>query len=94
MVYKVPNVDTDSKPTEALEDSDVLGLLMKHLLPTPAVSPPKETSIPMDRELLLQRLLGTVNPAQPVVQERSGITNIEDLLQSMLPVTSVAGDSV
>ena len=79
-VYKVAGVDTDSKPTEASEDSDVLGLLMRHLLPTPAVSPPKATSILTDRELLLQRLLGTVNPAQQVVQERSGITDIKVLL--------------
>ena len=87
-------MDTDSKLKDALEDSDVLGLLMRHLLPTPAVSPPKVTSIPTDRELLLQRLLGTVNHVQSVMQERSGITDIEVLLQSMLPVTSVAEDSV
>ena len=58
------------------------------------LSPPEAISIPTDRELLLQRLLGTVNPAQPVVQKRSGITDLEVLLQSMLPVTSVAEDSV
>ena len=93
-VYKVASVDMDSKPKDASEDSDVLGLLMRHLLPTPAVSPPKATSILTDRELLLQHLLGTVNPVQPVVQECSGIMDIEVLLQSLLPVTSVAEDSV
>ena len=54
---QVASVDTDSKPKDASEDSDVLGLL-RHLLPTPAVSPPQATSIPTDRELLLQCLLG------------------------------------
>ena len=64
------------------------------LLPTPAASPPKATPIPSDRELLVQRLLETVNHVQPVVQERSGIANIEVLLQSMLPVASVVEDNV
>ena len=91
---QVARVDTDSKPRVASEDSDVLGLLMRYLLPTPAVSPPKAPPIPSDRELLIQRLLGTVHPVQPVVQERSGITDIEVLLQSMLPVGSVAEDNV
>ena len=72
----------------------MLGLLIKYLLPTPAVSPREATSIPTDREQLLQRLLGTMNPMQPVVQKRSGTTDLEVLLQSMLPVTSVAEDSV
>ena len=85
-VYQVASMDMDSKPKAALENSDVLVLLMRHLLPTPAVSPLKATSIPTDRELLLQRLLGTVNPVQPVMQERSGLADIEVLLQSVLPV--------
>ena len=55
--------DMDSKPDVASEDSDVLGLLMRHLLPT-------------DRELLIQRLMGTVHPVQPVLQERSNLTDI------------------
>ena len=53
---------TDSKPEVASEDSDVLGLLMQHLLPTPAVSPPQATPIPSDRELLIQRLMEIVSP--------------------------------
>ena len=52
----------DSKPEVASEDSDVLGLLMRHLLLTPAVSPPQATPIPSDRELLIQRLMEIVNP--------------------------------
>ena len=35
-----------------------------------------------------------MNPVQHVVQERSVITDIEVLLQSMLPVASVADDNV
>ena len=52
-VYQVVNVNTDSKPKVASEDSDVLGRIMRHLLPTPAVSPPKATPFPSDHELLI-----------------------------------------
>ena len=45
-----------------------------------------ETPILSDSDLLIQRLLGAVRPVQPVVQERSRLTDIEILLQSMLPV--------
>ena len=62
---------------------------MRQLLPTPAVSPPKATPIPPDCDLLIQRLLGAVRPVQLVVQERSRLTNIEILLQSMILVGSV-----
>ena len=94
VAYQVASIDTDSKPKDASEDSDVLGMLMRHLLLTLAASPPKATPIPSDRELLIQCLLGTMNPVQPVVQERSGITDIEVILQSMLPVASVVEDNV
>ena len=75
VVYHVASCDSDSKPKAASEDSGMLGMLMRHLLPTPAVSSPKATPIPSDRELLIQHLLGTEHPVQPVVQERSGITD-------------------
>ena len=88
------NVNKDSKPKVESEDSDLLGQLMRHLLPTPAVSPLMATPFPSDCELLIQRLLGTVHPVQPVVQERSSLTDIEILLQSMLPVGSVADENV
>ena len=84
----------DSKPMVASEDSDVLERIRRHLLPTPAVSPLKSTPIPSDRELLIQPLLGTVHPVQPVVQERSSLTNIDILLQSMRPVGSMAEENV
>ena len=58
-------------------------------MPTPAVSPPKATPIPSDHDMLIQRLLGAVDPLQPVVQERSRLTDIEIILQRMLPVGSV-----
>ena len=79
----------DTQSPVALKESDALDQIMRQLLPTPAVSPPKVTPIPSDRDLLMQRLLGAVRPVQPVVQERSHLMDIEILLQSMLPVGSV-----
>ena len=66
---------------------------MSHLLPTLAIAPPMATPIQSDYELLVQHLLGTVQPVQPRVQERSRITDMEVLLQSMLPVASVAEET-
>ena len=76
----------DTQPPVALKESEVLDQIRRHLLPMPAVLPPKATPIPSDRDLLIQRLLGAVHPVQPVVQEHSRLTDIEILLQSMLPV--------
>ena len=90
----VYHVVDDSKPKVASQDSDVLGRIMRHFLPTPAVSPPKAILILSDRELLIQRLLGTVHPVQPVVQGHSSLTDIEILLQSMLPVGLMAEENV
>ena len=67
---------------------------MQHLLPTPTVSPPRATSIPSDRELLIQRLMGTEHPVRPVLQERSSLMDIEILLQSLLPVSSLEEENV
>ena len=62
---------------------------MRRLLPTPTVSHPKATPVPSDRELLIQRLLGVIRSPQPVVQERSQLTDMEIALQNLLPVSSV-----
>ena len=67
-VYQVASVDANSRPNDASADKDVLGELMSHLLPTPAIAPPKATPIQSDYELLVQHLLGTVKPVQPRVQ--------------------------
>ena len=88
------SVDTNSRLNDASADSHVLGELMRHLLPTLAIVPPKATPIQSDYELLVQRLLGTVQPVQPMVQERSSVTDMEVLLHSMLLVASVAEDKV
>ena len=64
---------TNSGLDASSEDQDVLGLLKRHLLPTPAVSPPKATPIPSDREQLIQCLMGTDHPVRPVSREHSSI---------------------
>ena len=83
VIYQVVE---DSLPNVASAESDLLEQIKRHLFPAPAVSPPKATPIPSDYDLLIQRLMGTV---QPVVQEHSCMTDIEIILQTILPVGSV-----
>ena len=66
----------------------MLGSLMQHLLPMLAVSPPRATPIPSDREQLIQHLMGTEHPVRPLL--RSSLTDMEILLQSLLPAGSLA----
>ena len=70
------------------EDQDLLGALMRHLLPTPVVSPPEATPLPLECDLLIQCLMGNILPVQPLQQERSSFTDMEILLQYLLPVGS------
>ena len=74
--------------TESLED------IISKLLPTPA--PPKTRKDPIlsDRDLLIQRLLGTLAPSKPVVQKRSAVTDLETVLLNWLPVGTVKEDTV
>ena len=51
-VCQVASVDTNSRPNDALADSDVLAELMRHILPTPAIAPQKANPIQSYHELL------------------------------------------
>ena len=93
-VYRVDDIQPESKPEVSSEDQDMLDLLMRQLLPTPAVSPTRATPIPSDRELLIQRLMGPELPVRPVLQECSNLRDIETLIQSLLPVGSVVEENV
>ena len=66
--------------------------ITRKLLPTPARPPPEACPIPLDKDLLIQRLMGVIHMSQPVVQERSKLTNLEIMLQSWLPVRVVTED--
>ena len=72
-----------SPGTESLED------IIRRLLLAPQLPPPKAATIPSDQELLIQRLLGAIRQPQPVVQERSKLTDLEIMLQNWLPVGTV-----
>ena len=48
-----------SPGTESQED------IIRRLLPAPQLPPPKAATIPSDKELLIQRLLGAIRPPQP-----------------------------
>ena len=78
-VYMIDDAGTENgqpelAPEVISEDQDMLGSLIRHLLPTPAVSPPRATPIPSEHDL----------------QESSSFTDMEILLQSLLPVGSPA----
>ena len=62
-------VTEDTQSPVVSTDSGTLDKIMRQLLPTPAVSPPRDTAIPSDRELLIQRLLEAVrsSPASDTV---------------------------
>ena len=90
----VYQVTKDSQSTAVSTESESLDEVIRRLLPTPTVPPPKAAPIPSDRELLIQRLLGAIRPPQPVIQERSKLTDIEIMLQNMLPVGSVTEEDV
>ena len=88
--YQIDDVRTESGLVGYSEDQDMLGSLMRHLLPTPAVSPPRATPIPSEREQLIQRLMGEEHPVRPLLPERSSFTDMDILLQGLLPVGSQA----
>ena len=76
--------DHEQKPvgspeTESLED------IIRKLLPTPSRPPPEAAPIPSDQDLLIQRLIGVIRQSQPVMQERSKLTDLEIMLQNWLP---------
>ena len=75
----------DSQSPAVSTGSETLEEIMRWLLPMPTVPPPKAAPIPSDRELLIQRLLGAIRPPQPVIQERSQLTDMEIALPNLLP---------
>ena len=90
----VYQVTEDSWSPAVSTESEMLDEVIRRLLPTPTVPPPKAVPIPSDRELLIQRLLGVTRPPQPVIQERSKLTDMEIMLQNLLPVCSVVEEDV
>ena len=78
-VYRIDGVRMESGSDVCSEDQDLLGSLMRHLLPTSAVSPPRATPIPSDHEQLIQHLMGKEHPVQLLfLRERSSLTDRSD----------------
>ena len=73
----------ESPETELLED------IIRKLLPTPPPPPPEAAPIPSDQDLLIQRLIKTIYPSQPVAQEQSKLTDLETMLLNWFPVGTV-----
>ena len=85
----VCQVSADERMPPALPETETLEDIIRRLLPTPAVPTPQLDPIPSDRDLLIQRLLGTVCPPEPVAQERLAVTELETMLLNWLPVRTV-----
>ena len=93
-VHAICQVAVDEQIRTPLPEKESLEEIISTLLPTPA--PPKTRTDPIlsDRDLLVQRLLGTLAPSIPVVRERSAVTDLETMLLSWLPVGTVKEDTV
>ena len=95
-VHAVCQVAVDEQIRTPLPETESLEDIISKLSPTPA--PPKTRKDPIlsDRDLLIQRLLGTLAPSssEPVVQKRSAVTDLETMLLDWLPVGTVKEDTV
>ena len=87
-------VTEDSQSPAMSTESETLDEVISRLLLTPTVPPQKAAPIPSDRELLIQRLLGALRPPQPVIQEWSKLTDMEIVLQNLLPVGSIVEEDI
>ena len=93
-VHAVRQVAVDEQIRTPLPETESLEDIISKLLPTPAPLKTRKDPIPSDRDLLVQRLLGTLAPSKPVVQERSAVTYLETVLLNWLPVGTVKEDTV
>ena len=85
-VYPIDEVRTESGPVHSSDDQDLLESLMRHLLPTPVVSPPKVSPVPSEHEQFIQRLMGKEPPLRPLLPDRTNLMDMEILLQNLLPI--------
>ena len=88
-VYLIDDVEPEDGPVSDLDDRDLLQSLVRQLLPTPAVSPPRVALIPSEHEQFIQRLLGKEPPVLLLLPECNNLTDMDILLQSLLPVGSL-----
>ena len=80
-------IRTPLPETESLED------IIGKMLPTPTPLKTLKEPIPSDRDILVQRLLGILAPSNPVVQNRSAVTDLATVLLNWLPVGTVKEDT-
>ena len=84
-VYPIDDVGTEGGPVSCSDDQNLLGSLVRHLM-----SPPKVSPIPSEHEQFIQRLMGKKPPLRPLLPEHTNLTDMEILLQGLLPVGSLA----
>ena len=62
-------VTGDEPAPAASSEMGTLDDIIRKLLPTPALPPPQAVPIPLDRDVLIKRLMGAICPPKPVAQE-------------------------
>ena len=82
-------VTGDEPAPDASPETGTLEDIIRKVLPTLALPPPQAVSIPSDRDVLIQRLMGAICPPKPVAQERSAVADLETMLLNWLPVGTV-----
>ena len=93
-VHAVCQVAVDEQIRTPLSETESLEDIISKLSPTPAPPKTRKDLILSDRDLLVQRLLGTLAPSKPVVQKQSAVTDLETMLLNWLPVGTVKDDTV
>ena len=89
-IYQVSDIN-NNEPNDSSAGPDAVQNLVRRPLPSPDETAQQAASAPSDYELLAQHLLST---APPAVSGSSGATDIEQLLRRLLPVTSVAEETI
>ena len=90
-IYPIEEVRTESGPVCSSDNQDLLESLMRHLLPILVLSPPKVSRVPSEHEQFIQRLMGREPPLRPLLLDRTDLTDMEIIMQSLTRISNNDG---
>ena len=93
LAHAICQVTVDEQTPTVSPETETLENIIRRLVPTPVLPAARADPIPEDQDLLIQRLLGTIGPPKPVVQERSAGTELETMLLNWLPVGTITEEN-